>query len=530
MDEEKKTPRPRPEEPGSLRWNGPGERRWPSALGRPAPDNSGPDDAEPLEDPLIQSFFEEEPESAPAPEKAAPASPLPHAPEAPPAPPVPEEPTTPLPPPVKERPAAKKAPAPRPNTKAKPRTGKNEKKKEPKKTKKRRKTEPEPDPREIERNYRPIRTRRDGRIGCLGGLMYAVFIICASIILAAFAWMSASDVLALNKPAGTVEVTLPDTAFVNREVDVKNEAGEVTGTKTVRAADIKMVSSLLKDYGLINYKWLFSLYSRFAHADLQLDPGTYVLSTNLDYRALVKKMQAGADSQLQTLVMFPEGFNMDQIFARLEEKGVCSREDLYAAAANTEFSYAFLEDAETGDAYRLEGFLFPDTYYFYQGMQASSAVNKFLSNLHYRITDEMWQQTRALGLTFRQVITIASLIEREAANDEERADIASVIYNRLAAGMPLQIDSTVVYAIRDTGVTKLTTELIQATDSPYNTYLYTGLPPGPICNPGMSSIHAALNPNYTNYYYYALDTATNTHRFFVTFEEHAAFVATQDYG
>jgi UPF0755 protein len=163
-------------------------------------------------------------------------------------------------------------------------------------------------------------------------------------------------------------------------------------------------------------------------------------------------------------------------------------------------------------------------------MQASSAINKFLSNLHYRITDEMWQKAQAMNLTFKQVITVASLIEREAANDAERATIASVIYNRLNIGMPLQLDSTVVYAIRETGETTMSTELIQATDSPYNTYLYQGLPPGPICNPGMKSIEAALNPEQTGYYYFALDMETKSMRFFATLAEHEAFVATQDYG
>ena len=404
----------------------------------------------------------------------------------------------------------------------------------PKKKRKKKKTtaEPEPDPREEERSYRPIRRRRDGRLGCLGGIMYAMFIICASIVLAVFAWMSAADVLALNKSPGTVEVTLSDSMFTDKEVDVKDSDGNVTGTRVIQAAKIRDVAGVLKDYGLINYKWLFTLYSTFSHADEQLDPGTYVLSTNLDYRAIVKKMQAGADSQLQTLVMFPEGFNMDQIFARLEENGVCSREDLYAAAANTEFTYAFLEGMETGDPYRLEGYLFPDTYYFYQGMQASSAVNRFLSNFHYLITDEMWQQTRAMGMTFRDVLTVASLIEKEAANDAERPLIAAVIYNRLRGGMPLQIDSTVLYALRDRGDNiVLSSDLIQSTDDPYNTYLYTGLPPGPICNPGMASIQAALNPSDAYYYlYYALDTATGEHRFFTNLEEHEAFVATQNYG
>ena len=508
MSEEEKSTPVADEPTGVVRWEGPGSRRWPQALGAKATSESAED--APLE---VRELTEEE-FLALAGEKSMEM----RGEDFPPALPPESEPTAVLP---AEEPKPEKPAKPAPPEKKKP---KAKKKKRTRKTR-----EPEPDPWEEERSYRPIRTRRDSRIGCLGGLMYATFIICLSIVLAAFMWMAASDVLALNKPVGSVEITLPAEAFHDAQVDVKNENGDVTGSKTVREADIKAVSSILKDAGLINYKWLFQIYSNFSHAELKMDPGTYSLSTNLDYRALVTKMQIGADSQLQTLVMLPEGFNMDQIFARLEESGVCSAESLYEAAASAEFSYAFLEGVEPGDPYRLEGFLFPDTYYFYQGMQASSAINKFLSNFHYRITEEMWQRTNALNLTFRQAMTVASMIEKEAANDDERALIASVIYNRLAAGMPLQFDSTIVYARRDTGDTTVTPEIIQATDSPYNTYLNNGLPPGPICNPGMKSIQAALNPAETRYLYFALDVENEVIRFFTNFNEFEAFVATQDY-
>ena len=524
MTEEEKTAPLRGEEhAGAVRWAGPTDRKRPRALGLPE------DEVLPAETAPENGDFEPVPGTAPEEDASGAGEGMSEEPsgEASPAeegPPAPER---------AAKPASAKKPAEKkPAKRAKPKKKKPVKRKiEPAPPKKKREEKNgDPDPWEAERDYRPIRTRRDGRIGCLGGLMYAMFIISLSIVLAVFLWMSASDVLALNKPEGTVEITLPAEIFSNRVVDITDDDGNVTGTKTVRAADINSVSAILKDAGLINYKWLFRLYSGFSNADLKVDPGTYALSTNLDYRALVTKMRAGADSQLQTLVMFPEGFNMDQIFARLEENGVCSAEDLYRAAADTEFSYAFLEGAETGDPNRLEGFLFPDTYYFYQGMQASSAINKFLSNMHYHITEEMWQKTAALNLTFRQVITVASMIEKEAANDDERALIASVIYNRLRENMPLQVDSTVVYARRETGESRVSPEIIQETDSPYNTYLYAGLPPGPICSPGMKSIQAALNPAESKYMYFALEVETRTVRFFVNYNDFTAFVATQDYG
>ena len=523
-DEEKNEPLSEEEGAGALHWQGPARRKWPQALG---PRDTEDAKAHPPEGSILQDEVELSPEEFRAivgddagdilpKENAVPDENTPGAEEKTPKPAqaAPEKPP--------EKDPAKKAKKKKP---VKRKIGPA-----PPKKKKAAAPQPVPDPWEAERSYRPIRTRRDGRIGCLGGMMYALFIISLSIVLAAFLWMSASDVLALNKPTGTVEVTLPAEIFSNKQVDVTDDNGKVTGTKTVRAANINSVASILKDAGLINYKWLFRLYSGFSHADQKLDPGTYALSTNLDYRALVTKMRTGADSQLQTLVMFPEGFNMDQIFARLEENGVCSAQDLYTAAAETEFAYAFLEDAELGDPYRLEGFLFPDTYYFYQGMQASSAINKFLSNMHYHVTEEMWQKANNLDLSFRQVITVASIIEREAANDDERALIASVLYNRLKADMPLQVDSTVVYARRETGESRVSPEIIQATDSPYNTYLYKGLPPGPICSPGMKSIEAALNPETSRYMYFALEVETHTVRFFVNYNEFVAFTATQDYG
>lgn len=230
-----------------------------------------------------------------------------------------------------------------------------------------------------------------------------------------------------------------------------------------------------------------------------------------------------------TTLTFPEGYTMRQIFEKLEENGVCSAEKLYEAAASFNYSFSFLEESESGDAIRLEGYLFPDTYDFYLGEQASSVINKFLSALHYRITADMLKQCENLGLSFKEAMTIASMIEKEAANDEERATIASVIYNRLKAGMPLGIDATILYEYPDyTGGLNIPEEIRQSA-SPYNTGINTGLPPTPICNPGIASIKAALQPESTGYYYYALNTETGTHRFFTNYEEHAAFVATQNY-
>ncbi len=380
-----------------------------------------------------------------------------------------------------------------------------------------------------ERDYRPVRTRRDGRLGCLGGMMYAVFIIGLSVVLACVGWMAASDVLALNKQEISATVTLPEDIFTEEQRDVKDSDGKVTGKKTVSVADIDYVADQLKNEGIIEYKWLFKLFAKVSNASTKLAPGSYELSTRLDYRALITNMQVGTESMIVTKLTFPEGYTMRQIFERLEENKICSAEDLYEAAASYKYNFAFLEDAENGDASYLEGFIFPDTYDFYQGEQASSVINKFLSALHYKVTADMWKQCENLNITFREAVTIASMIEKEAANDEERATIASVIYNRLNAGMNLGIDATILYEYPEYEGGLNIPENIRNADSPYNTNLYTGLPPTPICNPGIASINAALQPASTGYYYYALDTSTGAHRFFTNYNEFQAFTATQDY-
>lgn len=380
---------------------------------------------------------------------------------------------------------------------------------------------------ESERDYRPVRRNHVYRSGCLGGMMYFVFIVCISVVLACLAWMSASDMLALNKESFTATVSLPSSIFESKTVDTYDEDGKKTGTERVTSADISYVAQQLKDTGLIEYKWLFEMFCKVSKADMKVSPGEYELQSSFDYRALIQNMRSGSSSALTVDVTIPEGFSMRQIFQRLEEKEVCSFEDLMDAAANYKFNYGFLENIPEGDASRLEGFLFPDTYQFYVGEQASSVINKFLVVFYNKLSADMINQAGNLGMSIREVVNVAAMIEKEAANDEERGLIASVIYNRINAGMPLGIDATILYAYPDHEGAP-TAEMIAA-DSPYNSRLYTGLPPTPICCPGLASLNAALNPESTNYYYYALDTASGTHRFFSTAGEHESFVATQNY-
>lgn len=369
--------------------------------------------------------------------------------------------------------------------------------------------------------------KSENKSGLAGGALYFLFVISVSVILACLAWAAATDVLGFKSSDTVAQITLDKDRFTYQEVEVTDDDGNIK-TKKVHYADMSYVADQLKDNGIIKYKWLFKLFGSVYNADEKIDPGTYELKAIYDYKALVKKMTSGSAAMVTKKITFPEGYTMRQIFKKLDAEGVCDYDELMDAAANSTFNYSFLEGTEKGDANRLEGFLFPDTYEFYEGMPAATAINKLLEVFHYKMTAEMLEWQEESGYTMREIVTIASMIEKEAANDTERYTIASVIYNRIKKDWPLQIDSTTLYEYPDHEGAP-TAEML-AKDSPYNTRISKGLPPSPICSPGITSIRAALQPSSTNYMYYALNTATGQHEFFKTADAFNAFVATQNYG
>ncbi len=378
------------------------------------------------------------------------------------------------------------------------------------------------------RDYLPVRFRRYGRSGIGGGLMYAAFVISVSVILACFGWLCAADVLALSKDEVSAVVVVQ--SYVPKDTDVLNEDGEPVDERGDEiTCDIDQVASALKEGEIINFEFLFKLFAKLSHASAKIDPGTYDVSTKLDYRALITEMQTGSDSQEITKITFPEGYRMEQIFQLLEDNDICDYDDLMDAAANHDYSYSWLDEAwyhdAEGDPTRLEGYLFPDTYEFYQGENAINVINRFLLRFHGLLTQDMYQQAENLGLTLHDAVIVSSLIEKEAGANDDRSNFSSVIYNRLDAGMPLGLDATINY-IQNTSTFNISIADTQ-TDSPYNTYLYAGLPKGPICNAGLASLNAALNPNSTNYWYwYAYDGSTY---FFTNYSDQQSFADEHPY-
>lgn len=374
----------------------------------------------------------------------------------------------------------------------------------------------------VAKNYRAIHIDRRHKTGCLGGLLYFLFIVCLSAVLAFVGWIAANDVLALNKPEHVGTVVIPESAFTEKVDEDGN---------TYQSADIAVVASELKKGGFIDYPILFKVFARFAHADKKIDPGEYELSTSYDFRALVAHMKKSAQYSTDEtkLVTIPEGKSLKQTFELLEEAGICKAKDLWDAAANTEFNYWFISPDSLGDELRLEGFLFPDTYEFYVNSSPNRVLERFLDNFEAKFTDELREKAEAEGRDVRDIVIVASLIEMEAANDEERPNIASVIYNRLASSdYPfLQIDASIQYILPERKERLTYDDLL--IDDPYNTYLYKGLTPGPIANPGLASIEAAIEPADTDYFFYALNK-NGAHSFFSDYYSFEAFVDSEDFG
>jgi UPF0755 protein len=385
---------------------------------------------------------------------------------------------------------------------------------------------------------RPLRRRREKRSGCIGGLLYGIFIICFSVIAASLLWMAASDVLALGKEEGVVVVTLPDSAFTTETVEVKDENGNVTGTEEQTVADLDAVADILHDEGLIKYKFLFKIFCKVSNAEEKIGPGSYTLNSNYDYRAIVSGTTPGSGQLVEVDVTIPEGYTLQRIFAHLEEEKVCTQAELWDAAANYAFEaeYTFLEGIPAaGDQYRLEGFMFPDTYTFYMGDDPVRVISKFLDNFELKFGETYIQRAAELNYSVRDIITIASMIEREASSYEgERDLIASVIYNRINSyNFPcIQIDATIIYGMERNGDGDKPIDT--SYDSPYNTYTHEGLPPGPISNPGEQSIRGALYPESTNYYYYALHTPDENgnvyHEFFSDYNSFLNFLNSSEFG
>lgn len=301
-------------------------------------------------------------------------------------------------------------------------------------------------------------------------------------------------------------------------------AGEDVVVDIPQGSSVKKIAAILHEQGLINYERAFVNRVKESEYRGKLKYGTYTLNTGMNTMQMIEIMGAAetGSTALQTLTV-PEGFSVEQIAARVNEQGICTAEEFLNAVSSAQYQYSFL-DAIPADAnvnYRLQGFLFPATYNIYEDTTAESLVEAMLSKFAEVYTPLEVMAAESSYTTY-ELITMASIVEREAKLSEERPTIAGVIYNRLNINMALQMCPTVLYPLTSGmyDVSQVTYADLEI-DSPYNTYKNQGLPPGPICNPGESSIRAVLSPESHSYLYYHVDDeAAGSHIFSESYEEH----------
>ena len=272
-----------------------------------------------------------------------------------------------------------------------------------------------------------------------------------------------------------------------------------------QGATFHEVADTLHRAGLIDSVTVFDLYARYKNLDRNVQAGAYQLSRNLNMVQILAALQTATPDEVFDTI--PEGYTIKKTAARLDQAGVIKGSDYIAQAVAGQYNYDFLKDLPPGTS--LEGFLFPDTYLIPRNGTAKQLITQQLDAFSTHWNDTRKAEAAQRRLNALQIMTIASMIEREARFDDDRPLVASVIYNRLSAGWALQVDATVLYAkgVWQSSVTAQD-RMIQ---SPYNTYLHTGLPPGPIANPGLKAIDAALKPDQTGYFFYLSDPQGHNH-------------------
>jgi UPF0755 protein len=285
----------------------------------------------------------------------------------------------------------------------------------------------------------------------------------------------------------------------------------------------------LEEQGLIKSAFLFRLYALCRGSLGKLQAGAYLLSPSMNMPQILKKIVSGDVVRIE--ITIPEGFRIEQIISKVKTtypptaallpsgQAPCQKLNLQLKNQKLSFykdNYDFLQDAP--DEVSLEGYLFPDTYYFSFTEEAEQEfIEKMLNNFGKKLTPDLREEIKNQGKTIFQIVTMASLLEREVKSFEDRQIVAGILWKRLQNNIPLQVDATITYITGQT-TGRVSREETQI-DSAYNTYKHLGLPLGPICNPGLDSIKAALYPEDSPYWYY-LSADDGTTIFSRTLEEH----------
>lgn len=333
-------------------------------------------------------------------------------------------------------------------------------------------------------------------------------ILLVSIALTRYLMVGVDDLLAVSRASGSAQVELEENCSVGDVADV------------------------LKEQGVINNSFFFTMYCLVTGADDGFGQGSFTLDTNLDYEAIINYLQTTGNRQDVVTITFPEGLSLLEVAQKLEENEVCTVEEVLEAANSGEYdNYDFINaiDNEEDRYYKLEGYLFPDTYDFYKGEDPKIALGKMINNCQNRFSKETRDEIQEQGYTIDQVLTLASIVQAEATDEKDMRMVAGILINRLEDGASrdiyrLECDSTTYYPYRSKSqVPEKERDTFKST---YDTYTIEGLPPGPICNPGMDAIQAVLEPSSESagMYYFCHDADGNAY-YASTWSQHEANLA-----
>ncbi len=319
----------------------------------------------------------------------------------------------------------------------------------------------------------------------LKAVVYIVCILMVSGVLSYFGITAGNDVFAFKKSDEVMEVTV--------DADITVEA----------------LADILADNKIVQYRDVFVLYAKLRHKDTGFIATTQTISPSMSYDELLAAFKAKKKPAETVRVTIPEGYTVDDIIHLfVDEYGIGTKEGFVDAIQNYPFDYWFVEELEQSDLregrkYRLEGYLYPDTYYFFTTSSEVTVINKFLANFDAKFRPEFKEQAKKLGWTLDDAIILASMIQMEGKFQTDYSLISSVFHNRLATNKTqgkLESDATIQYVL-DERTEDLTAEHLKL-DSPYNTRLYKGLPPGPITNVTLYALNYALFPGESDYYYF----------------------------
>lgn len=311
-------------------------------------------------------------------------------------------------------------------------------------------------------------------------------------------------------------------AEIAQPADLKNT--QIVSFVVDQGDSATTVAYKLNAAGLVTDAELFRRLLQYWGAEQHIQAGVFFLSPSMTMEEIARKLQHGRVSSIT--VTIPEGWRAEEIAKLLEDEGLVKADEFLAAVAQGRDDFSFLADRPAGVSGSLEGYLFPDTYEFPKATTPEQILEIMLQNWERRVPESLRSLAQGRDMTLYEIVTLASIVEREAILSSERPMIAGVYSNRLEQDMLLQADPTVQYALGYDGRTKkwwnpITLEESATLDAPYNTYLYPGLPPGPICNPGLEALTAALQPTQHDYLYFVAQ-GDGSHVFAKTYEEHLA--------